>query len=100
MLLLTFYHICQSMNCNCLSILILINNILGIVLLYVNGTLLFKMKYTMTIEELNAQINFVNTKLANEKNPETRNKLINQLKVLNLKKEIDTIKQQIQQLSI
>ena len=72
---------------------------MGIVLLYQNGTHLFKMKHTMTIEELNAQINYVNTKLSNEKNPEARNKLLNQLKVLNLKKEIETIKQQIQQLS-
>jgi hypothetical protein len=88
------------MNCSyILSILLLANNIVGIVLLYQNGTHIFKMKTNMTIEEINAQINFVNTKLANEKNPEARNKLLNQLKVLNLKKEIETIKQQIQQLS-
>lgn len=53
----------------------------------------------MTIEELIAQINYVNIKLANEKNLDTRNKLNNQLKVLNLKKEIETIKKQIEQLS-
>jgi hypothetical protein len=82
-----------------LSLLLLANNIIGIVLLCVNGTIFLKLKYKMTIEELIAQINYVNIKLANEKNLDTRNKLNNQLKVLNLKKEIETIKKQIEQLS-